>query len=268
MVRSDEYGARRRLSPARKFIADLVHFAQRVPSIPVARTMQLSQLAEARARCSSRPSWTALFIKAYGLVCQRHPRLRQAYIPWPWEHIYEHPISSCEVAIEREYQGEKILLATQVRAPERQSIQRIDAYLRRCKECPIDEIGYYRRALVIGTLPRLLRRFLWWHTLNFSGYKRAKRLGTFGVSSYGRLGAEQVHPISPLTTLLTFGPISSDGRVVVKIVYDHRVLDGSEIARNLAELEQTLDNVIVTELRAVREPKSLLAIDVDRIATD
>ncbi len=245
-----EKGIWRPISPGRRFVADMLHFAKQVPSIPVARTMHLAQVARARAVCRERPSWTAVFMKAYGVICRRHAPLRQALIPWPWDHLYEHPLSVCSIVIEREHEGEKLLLATQVRGPEGKSLAGIDEYLQRSKETPIEEVGYYRRALLMSRLPKWVRRFQWWHTLNLSGYKRAKRLGTFGLSSYGRLGAEQIHPLGPLTTLLTFGPISAEGEVVVKIVYDHRVLDGAEVARYLSEMEQILHGEILEELTA------------------
>jgi hypothetical protein len=89
----------------------------------------------------------------------------------------------------------------------------------------------------------------WWSTLNVSGFKRAKRFGTFGLTSYGALGAESLHPISPLTTTLTFGPISPTGEVVVKLIYDHRVLDGAYIARRLRDIETNLNGAILDELR-------------------
>ena len=98
--------------------------------------------------------------------------------------------------------------------------------------------------------PTPIRRLLWWGTLNISGYKRCKRFGTFGLSSYGALGAEQIHPISPLTTTLTYGPIDpTTGRVVVKLIYDHRVLDGAYIARRLRDIEEVLNGPILDELR-------------------
>src|SRR4029079_14632963 len=93
-----------------------------------------------------------------------------------------------------------------------------------------------------------IRRLLWWSTLNISGFKRAKRFGTFGLTSYGALGAESLHPISPLTTTMTYGPISPAGDVVVKLIYDHRVLDGAYIARRLRDLEATLHGPILAEL--------------------
>ena len=153
----------------------------------------------------------------------------------------------------REYQGERIVLATQIREPERQPLAQLEGHLERYKNTPIENIGYFRMALRVGRMPRPLRLFLWWSTLHVSGYKRAKRLGTFSISSYGQLGAEQLRPIGPLTTLLTFGPISPAGEVVAKIIYDHRVLDGANVARFLAELERMLGNEIVAELRSMAD---------------
>jgi pyruvate/2-oxoglutarate dehydrogenase complex dihydrolipoamide acyltransferase (E2) component len=86
--------------------------------------------------------------------------------------------------------------------------------------------------------------------LNVSGAKRAKRLGTFGLTSYGALGAEQMHPISPLSTTFTFGPIDDEGRVCIKIIYDHRVLDGAYVARRLRDVEEAMAGPIFDELRA------------------
>jgi hypothetical protein len=102
----------------------------------------------------------------------------------------------------------------------------------------------------LGRLPGFLRRFVFWQTLYLSGAKRATRFGTFMVSSYGSLGAEQIHPLAPFTTLLTFGPISSTGEVVVKVIYDHRVMDGRTVARALCSLDEVLHNEIVAELRS------------------
>ena len=105
-------------------------------------------------------------------------------------------------------------------------------------------------ALRFSQAPTPIRRLLWWGTLNISGYKRSKRFGTFGLSSYGALGAEQMHPISPLTTTLTYGPIDpATRRVVVKLIYDHRVLDGAYVARRLRDIEEMLNGPILDELR-------------------
>ncbi len=236
------------LSPARRMAIELLRHAACVPTVPVARTMNLARLSQARERLAARPSWTALFIRAYGLVSQRFPELRRVYIPWPYPHLYEHPHSVCALVVEREWEGEAILLGAKLRAPETMAIDSLHRSIRRYKESPLLEIGDFRQALRVGRLPGLLRRFVFWQTLYLSGFKRAKRFGTFMVSSYGSLGAEQIHPLAPFTTLLTFGPLNAVGEMVVKVIYDHRVMDGRTVARALLALEETCHAEVLEEL--------------------
>ncbi len=89
-----------------------------------------------------------------------------------------------------------------------------------------------------------------WLGLNLAR-TRAAQFGTFGLSVYSSLGAESLHPISPLTTTLTYGVIGANGRVNVRLVYDHRVLDGGTVARALAALEAEMNGSILNELRSM-----------------
>lgn len=236
----------------RRFIIDLIHFARQVPSTPVARTVNVSALVGPRSDHPSRPSWQVLFMKAYALVGANHPPLRRALLQFPWSRLYEHPWMNCALAIERSYQGEPGVFVGMFRAPEQQTIAQLQEAISWYKHQPLESVGVYRLALRVSRAPRPIRRLLWWSTLNVSGFKRAKRFGTFGLTSYGSLGAESLHPISPLTTTLTFGPISPTGDVVVKLIYDHRVLDGAYIARRLRDIETTLNGPILAELLADR----------------
>jgi hypothetical protein len=233
-------------------VLELLHHARRVPSLPLARTLDLGALPDVRRRSPCRPSWVAVFAKAYGVVARRHPELRRALIPWPWPHLYQHPQSEAAFLVEREWQGEPVVLGAKVRGPENQTLGQLDACLRRFREAPLLEVSAFRQILRLGRLPWVLRRFTMWQSLYLSGYKRAKRLGTFMISSLGDLGVEQFHPLTPLTTYLTFGPVGDDGRVVAKIVYDHRVLDGRTVARCLIDLERVLRDHITAELREAR----------------
>jgi pyruvate/2-oxoglutarate dehydrogenase complex dihydrolipoamide acyltransferase (E2) component len=96
-----------------------------------------------------------------------------------------------------------------------------------------------------------LRRLIWWLGLNI-GRQRGNYFGSFGITVYSGLGAESLHPLSPLTATMNWGVIGDDGKVAVRIMYDHRVLDGSQVARTLERLEQTLTNELVAELTALR----------------
>jgi hypothetical protein len=236
------------LSLPRRLICDLLHFAHRVPTVPVQRLMNLRALYDARNRAMPRVSWCALFLKGYGLMAQEVPHFRRTYMPFPYARLYEHPYSIASVAVERCYQTEEAVFFGHFRSPESQTLVMLDEALRHYKEAPLEEIGLFRRALLVSRFPRPLRRFFWWLGLNQSGYKRARRMGTFGVSVYSRLGSESLHPLSPLTSTLNYGVIGDDGTVTVRIIYDHRVMDGSTVARALALLEEILNHDIRAEL--------------------
>ena len=239
-----------RLSLPRRWVCDLLHCARKVPTVPVERRIDIRAAAQARASIGLRPGWPAIFTRAYGLVSREVPQLRRYYLSFPWPRLYEFPYSIASVAVERDWEGEQAVFFGHLRSPETQTIASLDKHLRDYKELPVREFGLFRRALQIARYPRFLRRFVWWYGLNVSGAKRAKRLGTFGVSVYSGLGSESLHPLSPLTTTLNYGVIE-DGKVTVRIVYDHRVMDGGTVARAQGRLEEILNREIVEELRTL-----------------
>jgi hypothetical protein len=59
-----------------------------------------------------------------------------------------------------------------------------------------------------------------------------------------------LHPLTPLTTTLNYGVIDSEGKVTVRIIYDHRVVNGATVARALARLEEILNTSLVEEIRS------------------
>jgi len=236
------------LSVPRRLIADLLHFSRRVPSIPLSRMMDVSSLLGARRSHPARPSWSVIFMKAYAQIAMEHPPLRRALLELPFQRMYEHPQTNCSLAIERDFDGEAGVFFGMFRAPEGQTLGELQRSLSEFKTLPLEEIGFFRRMIRISRCPTMVRRFLWSMSLYVSGRARAKRFGTFGVTTLGGAGVEQVHPLSPLTTTLTFGPIDAWGKVTVKIIYDHRVLDGAYVARRLIDLEEILNNEILDEL--------------------
>jgi len=255
-------GRRLSLSLPRRFVCDLLHFARQVPTVPVQRRMNIAPLLAARSRAEPRPSWCSLFTKAYALVAATRPELRRSYLSFPWSHLYEHPTNIASIAVERRVGDEYAVLFVQVREPEQHTAHQIDDYLKECKMRPVEKVGTFRRTLRVSRLPWPLRRFLWWLGLNFSGYRRARNWGTFGVSVYSGLGAESLHPLSPLTTTLNYGVIADDGTVDVRIIYDHRVLDGSTVARALCEMEEVLNGTLVRSLLPMGRAASQLRLHI------
>src|SRR6516162_5914128 len=93
------------LSLPRRVVNDMLHFAHRVPGVPVERLIDVRSARDLREEVPVRVGWCALFLKAYGLVARRFPELRRAYMPFPTARLYEHPHSIASVAIERSYRG-------------------------------------------------------------------------------------------------------------------------------------------------------------------
>ena len=237
-----------RLSVPRRMVLDLLYFARGIPTVPVQKRMSLGPLMAARAACKERPRWTAIFTKAYALMARDCPEFRRAYVKLPWPQLYEYPHSNATVIVEREYKGEAGLFSISIKDPERQSLRDIGRQLEVGTTAPVESIKDFRRTMDFARLPALIRRPLWWICLNW-GRQRGNYFGTFGVSVYSALQAESLHPLSPLTTLLNYGVMSADGALDVRIIYDHRVMDGATVARALGRLEEILNTTLLDEVR-------------------
>jgi hypothetical protein len=227
-----------------------MHFSKKLPLVMVRRRMHLAEVALARKAAVPRPSWFAVFIKAYAIAALRWPELRRSYMTLPWPRLFEHGTNIASVPIERYIVEEPVVCYVPFPSPEERSLTELDAIIVHHKEKPIEEISFFRTQLWMSRLPQPLRRLIWWLGLNLWGRVRAYFFGTFGVTSVGTFGADVVCLQSPLTSTLTYGAIEPDGSVTVSICFDHRVMDGALPARVLAELEGILKGTILDELRS------------------
>lgn len=244
-----------KLSPAKRLVLDVLHFSRGIPTVPVQKRMSIAPLVEARAACGKSPRWTAIFVKAYALLARDVPELRRVYVKLPLPHIFEYRSSVASVVIEREYEGELGIFTQVILNPAARTIDDLGEMLDKGTTLPIDQISEVSRALRVAALPGPIRRIVWWLGLNISRY-RARFFGTFGFSVYSALKVESLHPLMPVTTLLNYGVIDADGNVNVRIVYDHRVMNGATVARALNRLEEILNGAVAEEVRALSGPPS------------
>lgn len=242
-------GRRLAVSVPRRLVGDLMHFARRMPLVTVERRMPLGPLVAARLACPQRPSWTALFVKAFALVAATRPELRRSYQPLPWPHFYEHPESVAAVTVERDHDGEEIPVIARLSQPDQSSLAELDAKIRRHKTAPAAELPTFRRMLRLGAWPRPLRRLGWRLALDLNGRWRVRHTGTFAVSSVSACGAGAFHLLSVTPVTVHYGLFDAAGNLDVRLTFDHRVFDGGPAARALVDLEQTLLGAVVAELQ-------------------
>lgn len=188
-------------------------------------------------------------LKAFGIVAEQIPEFRQTWYRWPIAHLYEHPHSVAAMAVQRTYQDERWLFWALIETPEKLSLVDLQTRLDEFQTGPIKP--QYSDYVRLAKLPSLLRRLFWdWH-FHISKAGRARRLGTFFLSTLSGRGAEiQLSP-SLQTGCLTYGPLNEKGECRVTLAYDHRVMDGALVADALKCLEDTLHGAILQELQSL-----------------
>src|SRR5262245_47158628 len=127
-------GKRIGLSLPRRFVGDLLHFSKQMPSVPMERQMDLSELVEARARSKPKTSFPSVLLRASGIVTARTPELRRTYLSLPWGHLYEHPQNVASIGLERTYHGEEGVFFLRISGPERLPLANIDELIRAHKQ--------------------------------------------------------------------------------------------------------------------------------------
>jgi hypothetical protein len=237
------------LSLPRRFVSAIMRACRGVPLVTAERRMELGELVQARQAWQPRPLWSAIFIQAFAAVADEMPVLRRSLISFPWPHLYQHERAVACVVVEREYRDEQAVFFARVSSPHAWHLAGLDAYLRRCKNEPVDRISSFRAGLNLARAPWPLRSIGLWLGLRGSGRLREQFIGTFCLSSPAAQGAGMINLLSPLTTALHYSLFDSDGRLDMRLTFDHRVLDGGVAARALVALEKVLHGPVLNTLR-------------------
>ena len=233
----------------RSLVIDGCYFSKAIPFYPVERSCDLAEVSRLRTLASPRISWTAVFMKAHSLVAAQTPPLRQCFLKWPWPHLFEHDHNVGMLAMNRQTEGGDRLCWGRFDSPNTKSLLEIQQTLDRYQSEPVEQI--FRKQVFLSRLPWPVRRLIWWLNLNVFVSKRAKRMGTFSMSSLAGQGAVNRFHFTVLSTSLTYGPVDEAGKCQVTLICDHRVIDGSLAANALIRLEETLNGPIADELRSL-----------------
>ncbi|MFM8892915.1 MAG: hypothetical protein ACKOTB_15105 [Planctomycetia bacterium] len=255
----------RPFTAARACISDVAALAREIPLFPVERTMSLARLALVREAAVTGPAatrigWAAIFMKAYAIVARDMPVLRTWLVPrFPCLPLgMGARLATCSesvatLAVNRLEDGQDRLLWGRLARPDQLPLPVIQRFVVDCGTKPVEEM--FRRQLQLEMLPGFLRRTILRWNIGSGSPKRATRIGTFSLSTLAGLGAtNRFHP--PIcTTSLAYAPLDPEGRCVVTLIADHRILDGVAAARALVALEETLTGTMRDELASLASVK-------------
>jgi len=227
---------------------DLLHAGRQLVLIPGERRMHLGEVMAARNAARPRPSWLAMFTKAFAAVAARHPELRRVFVARPWHRLYEYDHNIISIIVERDCGGEPGLFLARLQSPAQMPLTEIDARLRRFKDEPIETISHFRNALRLARWPLFLRRPFWSLVMNWMPCLRARLLGTMGISITAGLGGVALSLITPWTTTFFYDMFDEGGSLTMRVMFDHRVFDGKLIARAMKEIDRELCGPIRAEL--------------------
>ena len=238
------------VSGHRGCVADVAIVAREIPLFPVDRVFRLGPVAEARAAAAARIGWAAVFLKAYGLVARELPVLRTWFVRGLWPRLATASESVATLAVNRTDGAAERLCFARLQRPESLPLTEIQAFVQACTTRPIEEM--FKRQLQLETMPGPVRRTILRWNANSTSPKRPSRIGTFSLSTLaGQQAFNRFHP-TLCTTSIAYGPLEPDGRCLVTLIADHRVLDGAAAARALERLEAVLTAAVAGELTTAR----------------
>jgi hypothetical protein len=215
------------------------------------RDLDLSALDLVRKQIRPRLSWNAILMKAYAIVSQEVPELRQFYRRFPWPHLYQVDEVVAVITLARETPSETRLYFARVHNPANHSLLQIQEKLDYFQTEPVDRIKQFRHQDRFASLPRPLRRFLWWLLMEGWPSQRTTYIGTFGMSLAGFNQTFGNCHLGPNTTILGVDPTPRNGLARTLLTFDHRVLDGKPTIDIISRLYRVLLGPIRQELEAL-----------------
>lgn len=226
---------------------DVVHFGKKSHVIGCNWRINVAPVLAARAAQQPAIGWAAIWMKALGLVSQRRPELRMAYLPFPWPRLYLHPECVATLTVERTWQGVAAVFFEQFRRPDRVALVDLDRRLRELRQVPVEHVGSFRRLIRIARLPTPLRRLVWHVALYWSGPVRGRYVGTVALNPFPT-GGTITQSTTPISFMLYYGLVERNGDTQVQVLFDHRVMDGADAYRLVRDIEATLNRDIAAEL--------------------
>ena len=245
-------GQKIRLSNGRRLIDEVIRAGGKMQMATYARDFDVSDLARLRKKIRPRISWNVMYLKAYAIIADRIPELRQCYVGFPWPYAYQHEHNIGLVTVAREYKGEERLLFAKFNQPEIESLVDLQELYDVFRKSPVDEVPQFKKQMRFAQMPFLFRRLAFWMLFNMFPRKRMSNFGTFGMTISRYRDADlETNVLGPNSTLLGIDVLPKKGIARFSLTFDHQIIDGVPVINVIDEVYKTLNGPIKEELEAL-----------------
>jgi len=165
--------------------------------------------------------------------------------------LVRHPTATAKVALDRTFQGRRVVLSALVPEAERATLDEIQDIIDRYREADPDVAPEFAGVRKVNQLPALIGSLMFRRLMGRPA-ARAAVLGTFSVSSLGHRPVDAFSGAGGTAVTLNVGQMRDrawvrDGEVTVapvmrvNLTFDHRVIDGAPAADVLGDIKSTLE---------------------------
>jgi pyruvate/2-oxoglutarate dehydrogenase complex dihydrolipoamide acyltransferase (E2) component len=244
-------------SKNRQVIHDLLHRATKF-HMPISTTWEIDcteamdQLRDLR-RKNVPAGFTAFLVKATAKLLEDNPQLNShLFTKWTGKKtIVQFDDINCNVVVQRENNGEKILLPLVVNKANKLSISEIDNIIHKYKTSDLASLPQFESFEKIKKMPFWLLTFISYKTRSDPDFY-LKYYGTYGLSAlYSFKASGAVGGSTVANTCIAFLPFNfatsvDNGKkrrtMRLSIVMDHYILDGVQMSRAGHEFQKLIEN--------------------------
>jgi hypothetical protein len=230
----------------------------------------VEQLRKDLGRNGTKPTITAVVLKAIAIAQEKHPASRTMVLPFGRTAVLEEITAG--FTVEKEVNGEPVVFFGVIKEPHKKTIQQIAAELKDYATAEISEIPQLAKEDKFTHMPWLLRRIVLWAGTNIPAVRLFCQPATFGMSSLGKYGIRSLIPPCVSSSVFGVGSVEEravvrDGQVVARpmltlsLNFDHRVIDGAPAALFFKDIRDLLEGGLAAYIEPDTSPATLTAPD-------
>lgn len=239
-----------RIGRERRHTLHFLHEVRRIAAVFVDTEVDMTSVQ--RHRAAGRYSFVTYVLHSTARVLARHPQANAAIRGRVMPRIARYPSVDGKLALDKRINGQRIVLAAVLPGLHEAGMDEIQQQVDHYRTGDPERMPEFAGARTLHRLPWPLGPVLFRLAVR-PLRTRARRLGTFAVTSLGHRAVDGFYSVGGTTITIGMGrvvdrPVVRAGQVVVapvmrlSLTFDHRVIDGAEAADILTETKESLES--------------------------